>query len=113
MLKETIRALFYDRFDGPYWESVAWSVGSFAMMKIAIVSAKKLDRLFMEKYYYLDTALIPEVIYHEYSHYVLQDYLVLSHSTGVVEGLADYFAGEIASMACTRRIPYYWKQTYL
>jgi hypothetical protein len=95
--QDTLRALFFDRYQGPYWKTLAWSAGTFAVMKVAIEGSKALDKLFMEKYYYLDTALIPEVIYHEYSHYILQDHLPLSHSTGVVEGLADFYAAEISS----------------
>jgi hypothetical protein len=40
--------------------------------------------------------MIPEVAYHEYTHFVLADHLEMSHSTPVNEGLADYFAALIA-----------------
>ncbi|MCF8060537.1 MAG: hypothetical protein K9K67_14645 [Bacteriovoracaceae bacterium] len=53
--------------------------------------------LFKQKYYRLDSALVPEVIYHEYAHVALSDYLAITHSTPVNEGLADYFAGKIAN----------------
>jgi hypothetical protein len=48
------------------------------------------------KWYWLDTAMIPEIIYHEYAHAALSDNLVLSHSTAIIEGMADFFAGQIA-----------------
>jgi hypothetical protein len=53
--------------------------------------------MFIDKYYYMDTVMMPEVIYHEYSHLVLSDKLKVSHSTPVIEGLADYFAARIAN----------------
>ena len=52
---------------------------------------------FSRKIYRLDSALVPEIIYHEFSHIALSDHLELSHSTSVNEGLADYFAGKIAN----------------
>lgn len=67
------------------------------MMKVLIESSKRMDHLFLNAYYYLDTALVPEVIFHEYAHVVLADKLTLSHSTPVIEGMADFFAANIAS----------------
>jgi hypothetical protein len=52
--------------------------------------------LFERKIYRLDSALVPEIIYHEFSHIALSDRLLLTHSTPVNEGLADYFAGKIS-----------------
>lgn len=52
---------------------------------------------FSRKIYRLDTAMIPEIIYHEFSHIALSDRLELTHSTPVNEGMADYFAGKIAN----------------
>ncbi len=40
-------------------------------------------------------ALVPEIIYHEYAHIALSDSLELTHSTAVIEGMADFFAGKI------------------
>jgi len=48
---------------------------------------------------YSDTALIPEVIYHEYSHHMLSDTIRMDDvdtSTPLAEGYADYFAARIA-----------------
>lgn len=53
--------------------------------------------LFDRKVYKLDSALVPEIIYHEFSHIALSDRLFLTHSTPVNEGLADYFAGKISN----------------
>jgi hypothetical protein len=66
--------------------------GTIAMSKAVLEVSKKMDPLFIEKWFYLDTAMVPEVIYHEYAHVMLSDHLAMSHSTPVNEGLADYFA---------------------
>jgi hypothetical protein len=52
---------------------------------------------FSQKIYRLDSGLVPEIIYHEFSHIALSDHLQLTHSTPVNEGLADFFAGKIAN----------------
>lgn len=53
--------------------------------------------VFKKKYYRLDSALVPEIIYHEYAHVALSDHLAITHSSPVNEGMADYFAGKIAN----------------
>lgn len=89
--------LFYPTYAAnPLWVDVVRFVGTIAMTKAIIEASKHIDRLFMDKYYYLDTALVPEVIYHEYSHIILSDSLKMTHSTPVVEGMADYFAAVIS-----------------
>jgi hypothetical protein len=54
--------------------------------------SKRASHLLVAKYFYLDTAMIPEIVYHEFSHVALSDHLALSLSTPMLEGLADYFA---------------------
>lgn len=48
---------------------------------------------------YLDTALIPEVIYHEFAHVALSDYISVRKSTPLNEGMANYFAAVINQSA--------------
>ena len=72
------------------------NVGAMAIMFATIEISKKMDKIFMTKYYYLDTAMIPEIIYHEFSHVALSDKLNPVHSVPVIEGMADYFATRIA-----------------
>lgn len=48
---------------------------------------------------YLDTALIPEVIYHEFSHVALSDFISVRKSTPLNEGMANYFAAVINDSA--------------
>jgi hypothetical protein len=58
---------------------------------------KKIDHWFIQKYYYVDGAMIPEVIYHEYAHIALSDTMTTTHSVPVIEGMADYFAARISN----------------
>jgi hypothetical protein len=73
------------------------TVGSSVIIESSYQLYDPIMKLFTRKWYWLDTAIIPEIIYHEYSHVALSDYLVLSHSTPVIEGMADFFAGQIAN----------------
>ena len=79
------------------WESVLRTGGTVLMLELAVSNAEPLSRLFSRKWFWLDTAMVPEIIYHEYAHVALSDKLVLSHSTAVIEGMADFFAGRIAN----------------
>lgn len=85
----------------PLHENLIRYAGTMALMKVIIYGSKFTDRLFIDKYYYLETAMVPEIAYHEYAHVVLSDLLEMSHSTPVNEGFADYFA---AVQSQTRRI---------
>lgn len=94
--------VFYPSYvSRPLHEDVIRMVGTIALTKIFIQTSKRADRLFIDKYYYLETAMIPEIVYHEYSHIVLSDHLAMSHSTPVNEGMADYFA---AAMSKKRKV---------
>lgn len=63
--------------------------GAFQVMKLV-------NRALLPDEYYLDTGMVPEIIYHEYTHAVMSPYMIPTHATPVVEGMADYFAAEIA-----------------
>lgn len=78
------------------WDDVLRTGGSTLMLELLFANAGKINDLFQRKWYWMDAALVPEIIYHEYSHVALSDYLELSNSTPVIEGMADYFAGVIA-----------------
>jgi hypothetical protein len=78
-------------------DSVVRTVGSSVIMEAGYLLFDPLTKVFARKWYWLDTALIPEIIYHEYAHIALSDHLVLSHSTAIIEGMADFFAGQIAN----------------
>jgi hypothetical protein len=58
---------------------------------------KYMDKWFVEKYYYIDTAMIPDIIYHEFSHIAMSDTMTPVHSVPVIEGMADYFASRISN----------------
>lgn len=44
----------------------------------------------------LDSAMVPEIIYHEFTHVALSDYVPLTGSFSVSEGIANYFAAIIS-----------------
>ncbi len=88
-----VEQIFYPSYvTRPLHEDLIRYAGTYALMKLIIAGSKYTDPLFVEKYYYLDTAMVPEIAFHEYAHVVLSDYLAMSHSTAVNEGMADYFA---------------------
>jgi hypothetical protein len=75
------------------------TVGASVLMETIYQGSGPINRLFQRKRYWLDAALVPEIIYHEFAHIALSDHLELTHSTPVNEGMADYFAGVIADNA--------------
>lgn len=77
--------------------SVMRLVGTSVVVEAIYQSTDIAAEFFSRKIYRLDSALVPEIIYHEYAHAALSDHLELTHSTPVNEGLADYFAGKIAN----------------
>jgi hypothetical protein len=82
---------------GPFsQEALIRTVGSTLIIEAGYLLMDPLTKVLSRKWYWLDTALIPEIIYHEYAHAALSDHLVLSHSTAIIEGMADFFAGQIA-----------------
>lgn len=94
--------LFYPAYvSRPLHEDIFRYAGTFALMKVIIYGSKYADSLFVEKYYYLDTAMVPEIAYHEFAHIVLSEKLEMTHSTPVNEGIADYFA---AVQSQTRKV---------
>jgi hypothetical protein len=73
------------------------NLGSIAVLYGLVEITKHMDHLFMNKYYYIETALIPEIIYHEFAHIAMSDTLKTVHSVPVIEGMADYFAARVAN----------------
>lgn len=78
-------------------EAAIKRLGAIAVMIALVETSKYMDKWFMEKYYYVDTAMIPEIIYHEYAHIAMSDTMKTVHSVPVIEGMADYFAARIAT----------------
>lgn len=83
--------------EGVDFSSVFRTFGSSLMVEVGYQTMDELANIFGRKKFRLDSALVPEIIYHEFSHVALSDYLVLSHSTAVIEGMADVFAGFIGN----------------
>lgn len=78
-------------------DSALRTVGATLFLEMAYRSQDTVNYALARKWYWLDSALVPEIIYHEYAHIALSDSLQLTHSTPIIEGMADYFAGKIAN----------------
>jgi hypothetical protein len=72
-------------------------LGAMAVLLGLIETTKHMDKWFINKYYYIETAMVPEIIYHEYAHIAMSDTMKTVHSVPVIEGMADYFATRIAN----------------
>lgn len=84
-----------EAFNTDFMSSAITNVGLLAVMYTASEVTKGMDKLFVNKYYYVDTAMVPEIIYHEFAHIALSDTMKTVHSVPVIEGMADYFAARI------------------
>ena len=96
--RNVLERIFYPSYSsGSLQTDVIRFAGTIALTHFLIGASRRMDPFFLEKWFYLDTAMVPEVVYHEYAHVVLSDALKVSHSTPVSEGLADYFAAAQAN----------------
>lgn len=96
-LSGAVMAMTQDGAPSPFaTENIIRTVGSSLIMEAGFQFIDPITKVFSRKWYWLDTAMVPEIIYHEYAHAALSDHLVLSHSTAIIEGMADFFAGQIA-----------------
>lgn len=73
-------------------ETLAIGLGLFTVLPKVL----KLGSKYFKQSLYLDTALIPEIIYHEFSHIVFGQFLNPRQSTPLIEGIANYYAAKIA-----------------
>ncbi|WPU63936.1 hypothetical protein [Peredibacter starrii] len=96
-LLTTVLALTEDGVSLDPKESIIRTVGASVIIEVGYQAFDPITKAFSRKWYWLDTAVVPEIIYHEYAHVALSDHLVLSHSTAIIEGMADFFAGQIAN----------------
>lgn len=95
LIQAGLMRIFYPLSPGPdFRQTLVRQAGTLAVMSLLLELSRRSDPWFLEKTFYLDTAMIPEVIRHEFAHIMLSSRLQLSHSTPVIEGLADYFAAD-------------------
>ncbi len=74
-----------------YFKTLGLSVGVTALVPNIL---KWISKPFKSTLY-LDSGMIPEVIYHEYTHYALSEVLSIDTHAPVVEGIANYYAAMI------------------
>lgn len=73
-------------------ESTIQRLATIAIIFGLTEATRYMDKWFIEKWYYIDSALVPDIIYHEFSHIAMSDTMKTIHSVPVIEGMADYFA---------------------
>ena len=97
-LSEVIYELSQSPFTaGNLCSAVARQGETFLIMESVFQTLRAITKISRPKQFYLDSALVPEIIDHEYSHIALSDYLMPDVSTPVIEGMADYFAAAIGN----------------
>jgi len=62
------------------------------------VAVPEMATLFLAKEFYFDASFVPEVMYHEYSHYAMSDSVAPEVNSSILEGFADYFATKISGI---------------
>jgi hypothetical protein len=78
-------------------EQALQRLGTIAVIYGLTEVTKYMDKMFVEKFFYIDAAMIPEIIYHEFAHIAMSDTMKTVHSVPVIEGMADYFAAAISN----------------
>ncbi|MBS1963001.1 MAG: hypothetical protein JST04_12350 [Bdellovibrionales bacterium] len=95
--RNTLYAAFQSRLDSAgYIDSIVRQGGTMLLMEGAFQVLKVVNRVIIPQKFYLETAMVPEIIYHEFSHIALSDYMHPDLSTPVNEGMADFFAASVA-----------------
>jgi hypothetical protein len=97
ILQTSLEATFFPAPGMDYSSSLIRSAGTWVFAELILSGLSRLNPgLFLDEYY-LDAGMVPEIIYHEFSHIALSPYLKLNLSTPVLEGMADYFAARISN----------------
>lgn len=65
-------------------ETAVTNLGILAILYGSLEVTKHMDKMFVDKYYYIETAMVPEIIYHEYAHIAMSDHLKTVHSVPVI-----------------------------
>jgi hypothetical protein len=78
-------------------DSTIQRLAAIAVIFTLTEATKHMDKWFIEKWYYIDASLVPDIIYHEFAHIAMSDTMKTVHSVPVIEGMADYFAARITS----------------
>lgn len=95
LITEGIFGLKNDDFNGA-WDNIQSTGIEFLAYYGISLFMTEFFALVLPGSFRLETALVPEVIYHEYSHLFLGDYLPPNINNPLIEGLSDFFAAQIA-----------------
>lgn len=95
-LYTTLNAVISDDIEGSIKTSAETILQNYLASSLLRFAVPELMLLFMDKGFFLDTAFIPEVAYHEYTHYAMSDYVPPVVNNTVMEGFADFYAAKIS-----------------
>ncbi len=95
LISEGVLGLKNDNFEGAVNSVKDTGIEFLAFYGISLFMTE-FFALVLPDTYRLETALVPEVIYHEYAHLFLGDYLPPNINNPLIEGMSDYFAAKIA-----------------
>ncbi len=99
MEREVIRRTIQDKpilTSSSFQDMFTTNVSFHIFYAIVLGIADKTDSWFYEDYFFIDSAMVPDIIYHEYGHVALSEKLPTRFFTPVIEGMADYFATRIS-----------------
>lgn len=95
-VRNALFAVFNSELDSPkFVDDMTRQAGTLLLLEGAFQVLKVVNRFLIPQRFYLDTAFVPEIIYHEFSHLAMSDIIKPDVSTPVNEGMADFFAATI------------------
>jgi len=78
--------------------SPLWGVGKTILYaELGFEAVKGLNRLFVPHHFWIDSAMVPEIVYHEFTHLALSSRVSIRSSSPLNEGVADFFGARIAN----------------
>ena len=96
LLFTLISASVSDDIVGSLKDSGQFFLQNYLTSSFLRMAVPELMFLLSKKYFYFDAVFIPEVIYHEYTHFAMSDFVPPIANTAVLEGFCDFFAAQIS-----------------
>ncbi|MBL7717104.1 MAG: hypothetical protein JNL01_16695 [Bdellovibrionales bacterium] len=82
----------------PVWSNHLVSLGTSILISEVVIPFLAVLAKPFSATQYIDTAMIPEVVYHEFAHLVFEGQLGLFRPTSIVEGYPNYFAYQVSGL---------------
>jgi hypothetical protein len=81
---------------GSLTDSAEFFLQNYLTSSFLRIAVPEIMLLLSKKHFYFEAAFVPEVIYHEYTHYAMADYVSPIMNNTVLEGFADFYAAKIS-----------------